>query len=267
MARSPSYPGINLEEALERAQTLYQHERRNAAPVDAVLAHWGYRPGTGVGRIALAALKKFGLIEDEGSSDRRLVKLSDLALRILLDDREDPSERLVAIQEAAMLPPIHSELRQKFPDGPPSDATLRHYLLFERRFTESGAQDLIREYKETLSFASLDGTATIPSYEMATPRPQTAQLASASAPFTPRSMSAQAGAPDLRGAGIGHTASASNQTLTVPIGGGRFAFLSMPYPMTESDWTQFEAVLAAMKPGIVETAPPLAIAAPADHKD
>jgi len=39
--RSPSYPGIGLEAALERAKTFYQEEGRNAAPNNAILQHWG----------------------------------------------------------------------------------------------------------------------------------------------------------------------------------------------------------------------------------
>src|SRR5438552_17689881 len=92
--RSPSYPGIGLEVALERARSLYREEGRNAAPNEAILHHWGYGPKSGPGLVTLAALKRFGLLTGEGSGKSRL---SNFALRIILDEREDSPERAEAI--------------------------------------------------------------------------------------------------------------------------------------------------------------------------
>ena len=41
------------------------------------------------------------------------------------------------------------------------------------------------------------------------------------------------------------------QELRIPIRPHVDAVLSVPFPMTEADWEQFLAVLAAMKPGLV----------------
>src|SRR2546425_830513 len=102
--RSPSYPGIGLETAIERARELYKQEGRNAAPNDAILGHWGYKPRTGPGLVTIAALKRFGLLDSEGSGKSRL---SNLALRIILDEREDSPDRDAAIKQAALTPSIH----------------------------------------------------------------------------------------------------------------------------------------------------------------
>jgi len=151
-ARSPSYPAIGLREALNRARTLYDQERRNAAPVNAILDHWDYSPGSGPGILAVAALRKFGLLEYVGTGTAKQARLTDLALKILLDDRDVSPERDEAIRQAAFTPAIHSDIRRRYPDGLPSDGTLKHYLTYDRKFTEPAAKQLIAELKDTLGF-------------------------------------------------------------------------------------------------------------------
>jgi hypothetical protein len=144
--RSPSYPSIGLEEALKRARRFYDRERRNPAPVDTVLDHWGYKPGSGAGVLTIAALRKFGLIEYIGAGAQRKARLTNLAFRIILDEREPSPERDEALRQAALTPTIHSEIRRKFPNPPlPSDSTLRHYLVFDRQFNESQRYMGLRE--------------------------------------------------------------------------------------------------------------------------
>src|SRR5438105_7920687 len=87
--RSPSYPGIGWRVAVERVRTIYGQERRNGAPAEAILRGWGYSPKNGDGYTALAALKKFGLIEDAGSGASRQARISPLGLKLVqLDEAE-----------------------------------------------------------------------------------------------------------------------------------------------------------------------------------
>src|SRR6266404_1422361 len=147
-ARSPSYPGIDLETALQRARMLYERERTNAALVDAILHHWGYKPNSGAALVHLAALKKFGLLQDEGSGKSRRGRLTPLALDIILDERDDSPDRAASIARAALEPTVHAELWEKYgPSLPESDAPLRFYLTRERAFTDPAAQELIREFR------------------------------------------------------------------------------------------------------------------------
>src|SRR3954452_16984189 len=107
--RSPSFPFISLREALERARAFYEAEQRNAARPETAAAHWGYSPKSSGGKQTIAALRAFGLLEGD-----TLVKLSGRALRILLDDREGSEERSRLVQQAALMPPIHARLWERY---------------------------------------------------------------------------------------------------------------------------------------------------------
>ncbi len=83
--RSPAYPFINLETAISRAKQFYDKEARNAANVNVAAKHWGFVEGSSNGAQTVAALISFGLMQDEGTSEKRKVKLTHNALRILLE--------------------------------------------------------------------------------------------------------------------------------------------------------------------------------------
>lgn len=250
--RSPSYPGIDLETAIERARVLRAREGRNAAPVDAILHHWGYRPASGMGMVALAALKKFGLLEDQGVGTARKAKLTDLALTILLDEREDSPQRMEAIRSAALRPPIHAELWEESGEQLPSDQNLRYKLRRERGFTDSAADQFIRQFRSTLAFAGLTDSDSMGEYRSDKPSdrngeymhahaPETAtgrRVASPTPPPQPSFPSAEHGDPSLR-------------TVSLPLAGAPWATLQVPYPLSEEAWDQMMQLLKAMKVGLV----------------
>ncbi len=159
--RSPNFPAIDLQVAIERAQGLYDKENRHGAAVQTVLSHWGYSLKSSGGAQALAALKSFGLTFEEGMGSSRRIRLSDLAIKILLDKREGSKDRAAALQEAALAPKIHSELWEEFGGQLPSDENLRYTLLVDRLFTVNGADDFIREFQSTLSFSGLLSSGSI----------------------------------------------------------------------------------------------------------
>lgn len=166
--RSPSYPAVDLKTAIDRARTFYQHEKRSAASVLIASQHWGYSFSSSGGKQVLAALIAYGLMEDKGSGEQRQVNLTDLAFRILLDERPDSAERDEALRRAALMPKIHQELFGRWPDELPSNANLRHYLLIEKKFNENAVDDFIRQLRSTAEFAKIysrqaaDGSAPTP---------------------------------------------------------------------------------------------------------
>jgi len=153
--RSPGYPALNLKVAIEKAHDFYKAESRNSAVLPVAVEHWGYSKKSGSGLKAVAALKSFGLIEVEGSGTSRRIKLSELALRIILDDRETSPDRPKAIATAALKPKIHKKLWDLWGLDIPSHGNIRHHLIFEEKFNEKFVNDFIKEYKSTIEYSKL----------------------------------------------------------------------------------------------------------------
>ena len=83
------------------------------------------------------------------------MRLSGLALRILLDDDPQSAERRAALREAALGPRIHAELWERYGIDLPSDQSLKRFLVLERNFNEASVDELLAEYKGTMTFAGL----------------------------------------------------------------------------------------------------------------
>ncbi|MCR9219077.1 MAG: hypothetical protein NXI21_02510 [Alphaproteobacteria bacterium] len=142
-ARSPRYPAIGLDEAIERVRKVYEQDYQNRIPKQLVAEHMGYGSLNGKSLGVLSALSKYGLLE--GRADEMCV--SDRALNILANEFGAP-DRAKAIQAAASEPELFVELDAQFP-GKASDAAIRSYLLTKRKFLPEAADKLIRSYRDT----------------------------------------------------------------------------------------------------------------------
>lgn len=238
--RSPSYPATPLSTAVQRAKVLYDIERRNPAPIKAIQEHWGFKANTGPANLAVAALKKYGLIADSGSGQARVAHLTQLGYDVV--NHPDEGARHAAIVKAALNPPIHRAVWERYSaEGLPSDATLRYDLVNNRGFTETGATEFIAQFRKTVAFANLVGATSVgldnphqggeegdddaEEFEHEQPKPQQRRK-----PSEPGVL-----------------------TIPVPIIGGKPVTIEGQFPITEAAWDQFLAVLAAMKPGLVSS--------------
>lgn len=153
--RSPAYPAVSVKVALKKAEEFYKVEGRNEAFLTVALSHWGYSPTSGNGLKLVAALSSYGLTVVSGSGKNRKLKLSDLALRILLDNRESSSEKTQAIQSVALKPKIHQKLWNLWKGNLPSSANMSHHLIFDEGFNEKFVGSFVKDYIETIEFAGL----------------------------------------------------------------------------------------------------------------
>lgn len=148
--RSPSFPFIGLREALDRARAFYEAEQRNSARAEVAAGHWGYSAKSSGGKQTIAALRAFGLLEGDS-----LVKLSGRGLRLVLDEREGSDERERLLQQAALMPPVHARLWERYGAELPSAQTLRLWLILDEGFNENSVDDFLSEYRETLEYGKL----------------------------------------------------------------------------------------------------------------
>lgn len=161
--RGPSYPAMGVEEAIQKALQFWGAEKRSAAPMAAAAKHWGYSETSSSGKVAVAALLHYGLLEDYGSKDSRTVKLSPRGLDIVLD-APDSSERLKAVQDAVRAPRLYADILTKWAAHElPSDQTLRYFLLRERGFNEGSVANFLKDFRASVAYAKLDKPTTIPS--------------------------------------------------------------------------------------------------------
>lgn len=155
--RSPAYPYIPLGKAVERLQIIVDAGvGRNAYPPETFYKLWDLGAASSGARSTMAALNHFGLVEYDGRGEGRKVKVSDLGLKIALDKVPGSVERAQALQLAALTPPIHSDLYQRYQHMLPADVVLATYLSRDRGYNVSTVDDVIGEYKDTLAFAGLD---------------------------------------------------------------------------------------------------------------
>lgn len=162
--RSPPYPAIPLAKAIERAITFYAKALHHSVPISVAANAWEYGAKSSGLYATIAALKQFGLMSDEGSGDKRRIKLTEAGMRLARDQEPTSEKRLTAIRTAAMAPKIHSELWDKYGAAGASgamDVAVKMYLTLDRAddgaapYSDEAAVDLINEYRSTMTFAGL----------------------------------------------------------------------------------------------------------------
>ncbi len=161
--KSPPFPAITLQKAIERAEQLYRQERDHLAPLSSAAKAWGMSP-TSSGPIQVTgALKQYGLIDDEGSGQSRKIRLTKDALRIVLDKAPSSPERAEAVRRCFLKPKIFAELWSNWGAELPSEQTIMNHLVLERRlanlapFSDQGAVELLGNYRSSMGFADPQG--------------------------------------------------------------------------------------------------------------
>jgi len=146
-------PHIGLKDAIEKARILKQKANRSSIRFDTAATYLGYSPTSSTASLVLAAMKKFGLIQFERTSEGRSVSLSELGYAIVADSRGSSPDRDKRIREAALLPKAHLELWKEFGAELPDEETLRTYLVMQRCYPDKAANLLIRVYRETITYS------------------------------------------------------------------------------------------------------------------
>ena len=150
-ARSPSYPAFGLREAVAKvAAAEKSHGTLPVERVDAAKA-LGYTSLSGSAIQALSTLTAYGLIERRGKGQ---VAVTDLSMAILYAESED--ERSEGIQQAVLLPPLFSQLRERYPGfAPPGENVTNH--LRRAGFTEGAAKVATQSYLDSICLVGIAG--------------------------------------------------------------------------------------------------------------
>lgn len=147
--RSPAYPLIGLQEAIEKTKTLHEREGKNYVDKLTAVQHWGYKSLHGKALQILSSLYQYGLIERK----RGEIKLSEDAFAIICAP-ENSQEKQKAIQKCATAPTVFANIAAKYPTRLPSDENLKWWLQ-KNNFSDNAASIIIESIKETFIFAKL----------------------------------------------------------------------------------------------------------------
>ncbi len=147
-SRSPNYPRLSLEEAVERVSRLYKVEQRHPIDKQAVAEGLGYTSLNGASLGVISTLRQYDLLE---AVDEDL-RVSEDAVAVIMLPKGDP-ERAEAIYRTAFAPRLFSELREAYGETLPSDVSLR-YALIKKGFSEKAANEVIRVYRDTLELVA-----------------------------------------------------------------------------------------------------------------
>ncbi|WP_425646706.1 hypothetical protein [Agrobacterium leguminum] len=144
--RSPNFPSHTLQRAIELAERVYNRAFTSAIETSIFLELMGFKGVSGASRTAMSTLKQYGLVE--GRDDNN--KITPLAEQIIhpIGDLEKYS----AIIESFNKPSIFKEIHEQFKGGVPEYKVLKSLLIRKYSFSDSGAETLIRTYRENEEF-------------------------------------------------------------------------------------------------------------------
>jgi hypothetical protein len=185
--RSPNYPQLTLEEAIQRVRPLYEAAHTYPTDKQVIAENLGYGGLHGKSLTLIGALRRYNLLEAAGDG----MKVSDDAVA-LLELPAGESEHMAALERAAFAPRLFAQMHSEFGTNLPNDVTLRHYLI-KQGFLPKAADEVIRVYRANLEFVTAEIDAyngpmqrsVQPSAPAQTPIPQSAQAFGMASPDTP----------------------------------------------------------------------------------
>lgn len=148
--RSPSFPFITLTKGLSRTRQLYTAAKRHDMRLADAAGAMNYGAKSSGAIQTLAALKAYGLVDDNGSGDDRKFRVSDLGFKALEDLR--PGAKEAALAQAALAPKAIASYAQNWKDGRPDDAICLSDLRFDDGFTEDGAKKFLKVFDDAMLY-------------------------------------------------------------------------------------------------------------------
>ena len=228
--RSPGYPMMSLEEAIQRANILWDKDKNNPIPLKAVYEHLGYKTEGGYGGRVLAAMKHFGLIYEKQGD----INLTDEAVDLAIHEASD-EKYIETIKKLALKPAIYERIFNDYNGNLPSDSTLKIKLIKDYEFNPDKVNSFLSDFRRTIEYARVDESNIVG--EKITHK-ETGMVSrdenKSREKFTPPPPLP----PDDK------TQMLEMQFLLSPTKRGN---INIPYPLTADEWTELETILDDLK--------------------
>jgi len=153
--RSPNYPAMSLDDAIDKVRAIYAQERKAKTSTQVIYKHLGFEKATGSAARAISSLRQYGLLDGNSGS----YGISDSAFQILHLPDADP-KKTDLIRTAGRKPALFSELLARYGAELPSDDTIRSFLITSKSFNPASVADFVRAFRKTVAFAKLTSSAS-----------------------------------------------------------------------------------------------------------
>jgi len=151
--RSPSFPFIPLQTAIDRLVSLDEYFKRHPARAEKAGLAWNLKEKSSQAYQTLAAMKSFGLIEYQGTGKDRAAIVSDDG-RTYLRAQQDAVKHEV-LKKCALKPKLINKYWHIWGDDRPADPVCLDELVLKGSFTESAASNFLKVYDSTIAYAKL----------------------------------------------------------------------------------------------------------------
>ena len=151
--RSPAYPFISLKTAIERLVAFEAYFGRHPGPLAKVGVAWDMKAGSSQAGQTISAMKYFGLVEYQGSTEQRSAALSEDAKTFLRAQQEQVKQDV--LKRCALRPKAISKYWEKWGPDRPKDPIALDELVLQGSFTENAAKTFLQVYDDTIDYAKL----------------------------------------------------------------------------------------------------------------
>src|SRR5882724_1244906 len=138
MVRSPNYPSLDLGYAFNKLPELFAAMKRHPVGTESAVKAMGLKLTSSTGKLGLAAMRAFGLFEDDGKG---MTKLTPRALDLAVDYTKGSPEWIKKLQEAALSPNVHKKLWERYKSDLPADDELRRHLVRDLKFNDNSVAE------------------------------------------------------------------------------------------------------------------------------
>ncbi len=247
--RSPAYPHFGLSEAVGMVKQIVPvADESQAVSLPAAADALGLKPESSWLNLRLAALKKFGLIDDlpGGVTRDRRLRLTNAAMMLISLSPEEPIHKVLR-KQAALRPAIYEDLWERFGPILPANERMREYLVKERQFNPQSVDALLENFRSTVEYAGLmeeelcfdELAAAIAGKSFKRRPPATEQsktpLRESAVPGLGQSLLGLS-SEQLRAMGEKMKAATARRTTAIPLDGDEDAVLQIPREMTPQRW-------------------------------
>lgn len=151
--RSPNFPGLPLEAAINAAKVIWDKNRRAPISREAAAKDLGYSGLTGRSMQVLGALNQYDLVENAAKGQTRVTQVAE---EIFVGYPEEVKRS--AVSTAARSPGLFKAIYDRFEGIAPGDNAVRSFL-FQKGFTNDGVEKALKSFIETNRYAEIFGVS------------------------------------------------------------------------------------------------------------